>query len=320
LTRIFELYKGVAWVNGQYFFGKRANTQDNEPISLAHLCTRELPKGHRRCPKAYLDKLEICRYALTTANHYVSQFERFLFAHQGKEPIELTEMEIREYLQGLIRSGKSDSFVNLALNAIKFHYEKVLGMPNRFYSIERPRKRQTLPEVLSTQEVKRMIDVTRNIKHKCIISLLYSAGLRRAELLNLKPRDIKSDRMLILVRGAKGNKDRYTILSQKLLALLRGYYREYRPKHFLFESPDGSSYSASSVSAIIKRAAKQAKVQRRVTPHMLRHSFATHLLEQGTDLRRIQILLGHGSTKTTERYTHVAESTYRGTISPLDNM
>jgi site-specific recombinase XerD len=320
LDRIFGLFKGVAWINGSAFFEQRRNVAENEVLDLQQLRTAQLPTGHRRCPEAFFQKLELRRYALSTARHYVHHFGRFLGAHPGKDPIELDENDIRLYLQGLVQENRSDSMVNMALNAIKFHYEVVLGMPNRFYSIERPRPKRALPEVLSKQEVKRMIDITENIKHKCIISLLYSAGLRRSELLALTPADILSERMLIHVRQAKGRKDRYTLLSKTLLSQLRSYYKAYRPKKLLFEGPTGTAYTPSSVVNIVKQAAKRAKIQRRVTPHTLRHSFATHLLENGTDLRRIQILLGHGSTKTTEIYTHVAQTTYTGTISPLDNL
>lgn len=320
LDRIFALYKGVAWINGQGFFGKRSAPEENPPLDIGRLRTRTLPQGHRRCPAAFYDKLELCRYALSTANHYVSHFGRFLGAHPSKEPIDIDEQDIRAYLQGMIREDKSDSHVNMALNAIKFHYEVVLGMPNRFYSIERPRKRTALPIVLSKVEIKRLIMATTNIKHKCIVTLLYSAGLRRGELLKLTPQDIDSQRMLIRVRKAKGNKDRYTLLSPKLLTDLRTYYLEYKPQKWLFEGPTGSAYASTSVLNIVKRAAKKAGIKHKITPHVLRHSFATHLLENGTDLRRIQILLGHSSSKTTEIYTHVAKSTYEGTQSPLDDL
>ena len=191
-------------------------------------------------------------------------------------------------------------------------------MPNRFYSIERPRKKQTLPKVLAKEEVKAMIACTRNIKHRCIISLLYSAGLRRSELLNLKLTDIDSNRMLIRIEGAKGGKDRMTLLSESVLNNLRTYFKEYQPKNWLFEGPRQEQYSGSSVGRIIMNASKNAGIRKKVTPHMLRHSFATHLMENGTDLRYIQTLLGHSSSKTTEIYTHVAVNSFKSIKNPLD--
>jgi len=163
-----------------------------------------------------------------------------------------------------------------------------------------------------------MIHVLTNIKHKCIVSLLYSSGLRRSELIDLRLEDIDSARMMIHVRGAKGGKDRYTILSERSLTSLRLYYKEYKPKQFVFESPDGGQYSAASIRNVIAKAAKLARIRMRVTPHILRHSFATHLLESGIDIRYIQTLLGHNSSKTTEIYTHVAQYKLQGIKSPLD--
>ena len=248
--------------------------------------------------------------------NYISSFETFINHFKHKELHEINEKDIREYLQKMIKVGQSNSQINLAINSIKFYYETVLGMPNRFYSIERPRKKKSLPKVLSKQEIIRMIDCIENTKHKCIIGLLYSSGLRRSELLELMPTDIDSNRMLVRVCDAKGNKDRMTMLSARLLQDLRLYYKEYRPSNYLFESPNGSKYSGSSVLKVVKMAASKAGVHRKVTPHILRHSFATHLLEDGTDLRHIQLLLGHSSTKTTEIYTHVANNSF-GRIKDL---
>jgi integrase/recombinase XerD len=208
--------------------------------------------------------------------------------------------------------------VNQAVNSVKFYYEVVLGMPNRFYSIERPRSENKLPKVISKEEVLAIINATNNIKHKCIVSLLYSAGLRRSELLNLKITDIDSNRMLIRVENSKGNKDRMTLLSKSLLVDLRIYFKEYKPKKWLFEGAKGGIYGGESVLKIIKSACKRANVKRNVTPHTLRHSFATHLLEAGTDLRYIQTLLGHSSSKTTEIYTHVATKQFNNITNPLD--
>jgi len=173
-------------------------------------------------------------------------------------------------------------------------------MPQRFYEIDRPRKEHRLPEVLSEEEVKRMIIATGNLKHKAILVTMYSCGLRLSELLDLKLTDVQSDRALVAVRGGKGRRDRNTLLSEKTLLLLRKYFQLYRPGNYLFEGVDGGRYAAKSVQQIVRRALEKAGIRKHASPHTLRHSFATHLLEQGTDLRYIQTLLGHSSPKTTE--------------------
>jgi len=316
LDLIFKTFHGVAWVNGNYFFQEKIINEKNPILKLDKYRNRKLENGYRACPESYLLKLELKRYSANTVKNYVSSFESFINHFKHKELNEINEVDIRKYLQSLIKEGLSDSHVNLVINSIKFYYETVLGMPNRFYSIERPRKKKTLPKILSRTDILRMIDCAGNLKHRCIVGLLYSSGLRRSELLELRTTDIDSKRMVINIRGAKGNKDRITVLSPSLLSDLRAYYREYRPEKYLFESPKGGKYSASSVLKIVKRAAIRANMKQKVTPHMLRHSFATHLLEEGTDLRHIQLLLGHNSTKTTEIYTHVANKSF-GKIKDL---
>lgn len=308
---IFKTFRDVAWVNGQYFFADKVLDNPPPKFTLQWYRQKPLKPGHLTCPEEYLNKLELKRYADNTIKTYISCFESYINYYRDCNPKNLNEQDVRKYLQHLVREGKSNSYLNQAINSIKFYYEIVLGMPNRFYSIERPRKEWKLPKVISKKDIIKLIDHTNNLKHKCIVSLLYSSGLRRGELLDLKIEDIDSNRMLIRVRQAKGNKDRLTILSNSLLQDLRLYYKVFKPQVFLFEGPNGGRYAASSVSKIITNAAQKAGIYRRVTPHMLRHSFATHLLENGTDLRHIQILLGHNSTKTTEIYTHVAENTFR---------
>lgn len=318
IDAIFSTFRGVAWVNGEHFFGKKSKPNSNPPLTIQHFRTRELPEGYIRCPGEYMDTLEVKRYAFNTAKTYIHLFEQFINSHPATDPMQLDEKAVQLYLQKLASSQRSDSYINQSINAIKFYYEVVKGMPNRFYAIDRPRKKETLPDVLSQQEIKKMIYLTPNIKHKCIISLLYSSGLRRSELLNLVPTDIDSQRMMIKVNHGKGGKDRYTTLGQGVLEDLRIYFRACRPKQYLFEAPNGGKYSASSVAAIVRQAAKRSGIQKKVTPHMLRHSFATHLLENGTDLRYIQVLLGHNSTKTTEIYTHVANQHISAVKNLLD--
>ncbi|MEB8330778.1 tyrosine-type recombinase/integrase [Flavobacteriaceae bacterium KMM 6897] len=308
LGEIFKTFRGVAWLNCAHFFDKIPSGKQERKANSTYI---DHIRSHTICPPEYLQKLELKMYAENTICTYISCFERFLKAHEGKNPQHLHEGDIRSYLHTLVREGKSHSYVNQAINSIKFYYEIVLGLPNRFYSIERPRKKRKLPSILSKQEVTNMIQSTQNLKHRAILGLLYASGLRRSEVLNLKLKDIDSDRMMIKVTQGKGNKDRYTVLSKSVLGDLRAYYTYTKPQHYLFEGPHGRPYSGSSILQIVYRAASRAGIQRKVTPHMLRHSFATHLLENGTDLRYIQLLLGHGSTKTTEIYTYVATNSFK---------
>ena len=308
LDLIFKTFYGVAWVNTNFFFKDKIINPDNPHLNLENYRNRKLKDGFKPCPESYL--LELKRYAANTVKNYVSCFEAFINFYPEKDAITLNEIDIRKYLQKLIQEGKSNSYINLAVNSIKFYYEVVHGMPNRFYDIERPRKEKQLPEVLSKEEIVKIMKHTSNIKHKSIVGLLYSSGLRRSELLNLKVTDIDSKRMVVKIKSAKGNKDRISILSPSILKDLQSYYKEYRPKEYLFEGQHGNKYSASSVLAIVNTSARKAGINKKVTPHMLRHSFATHLLENGTDIRHIQLLLGHSSTKTTEIYTHVANRSF----------
>ncbi len=318
LNKIFSLFKGVAWINCNYFFTDQPIKKNNTPVNVDWYRKRQLKSSYRRCPEEYLLKLELKKYADNTVKTYVTHFEKFINSYTNIDLISLDENDIRKYLQKLIQEKRSNSYLNQAINSIKFYYEVVLKMPNRFYSIERPRKEQSLPKVLSKNEILTIINCTNNSKHRAIVSLLYSAGLRRSELLNLKIEDIDSERMVIRIDKAKGNKDRYTLLSKSILKDLRIYYKEWKPIKYLFEGARKEQYSPESVANIVRYASTKAGIKKRVTPHMLRHSFATHLLENGTDLRYIQVLLGHNSSKTTEIYTQVAIKCFTDIINPLD--
>jgi integrase/recombinase XerD len=319
LNRIYKTFRGVAWVNSKYFFkNKPVNTYGDGSGDISWAENRNLPEDYKKCPKEYLQKLQLKKYSNSTIKTYVMAFEKFMNHYKENDLCQLNENHIRDYLSTLVKKGFSNSAINQAVNAIKFYYEIVLDMPNRFYEIERPIKEHKLPKVLSKEEVLSIIDHTNNMKHRCIVSLLYSAGLRRSELINLKIPDIDSKRMLIRVEDAKGNKDRYSLLSNTVLQDLRRYYLQYKPQKYLFEGPHNEKYSSTSIASIIKNAAEKAGIKKNVTPHMLRHSFATHLLENGTDLRNIQALLGHNSLKTTEIYTHVAATSFNKIKNLLD--
>ncbi len=317
LNHVFEKFRGVAWVNGNSFF-KEKPIRDNKPVDINWYRNRRKTNSYKYVPEEYLRKLELKRYALNTCKTYITQFEKFINYYPDKDIVALSEQEIRNYLQFLINQNKSNSYLNQAINSIKFYYEVVMGMPNRFYSIERPRKQQQLPKVISKEEIITMLEHTNNIKHRCIIGLLYSAGLRRSELLNLRLTDIDSKRMLIFIRNAKNNKDRYSLLSHIILKDLRIYYKQWKPEEYLFEGALGGKYSVESVAKIVRKASAKSGILRKITPQMLRHSFATHLLEDGTDIRYIQTLLGHSSTKTTEIYTQVALNNFKSIRNPLD--
>lgn len=269
----------------------------------------------------YLKKLEQKRYSpqtIKTYTHYFKDFQKYFI---DKKLSDISIDEINNYIHELIKEKEiSISQQNQRINSIKFYYEKVLGREKEYYKIERPHKEKTLPDVLSKEEIYDMIKLTRNIKHQCIIALIYSCGLRRSEAINMQLTDIDSKRMLVKVRAAKGKKDRYVQLSSYTLELLRNYYKLDKPKLWVFEGVNGLKYSAESILNVVKHAAKRAKIKKRVYTHILRHSFATHHLEQGTDLRYIQEWLGHGSSKTTEIYTHVSKKDFIKFRNPIDDL
>ncbi len=272
-------------------------------------------------PKAYTDKLEVLRYSSSTIGTYVSMFNRFMQYFSSYHLDKITEQQIKDYLLYLVKRQKvSASVQNQMINAIKFYYEKVLGRKRHVYFIERPRKEKQLPKVISEQEVRLILQQITNLKHKCIISLLYASGLRRSELLNLRIQDIDFNKQMIFVRGAKGKKDRTTILSESLSILLKKFITYYKPNYWVFEGPGRTQYSGTSVGNVIKKYCKMANINKPVSAHTFRHSFATHLLEQGTDVRYIQSLLGHNSSKTTEIYTHISNKRLAKIKSPLDRL
>ncbi|WP_339704472.1 tyrosine-type recombinase/integrase [Algoriphagus aquimarinus] len=266
------------------------------------------------------------RYSPKTVKSYVPLFEEFI-NHFPKEDLDsLSEHHVVEFSRFLVTERKvSTSYQNSAINAIKFYFEKVLGGRRKLYFVERPRKEKALPVVSSEEEILQLLKSVENIKHRAILSTIYSSGLRICELINLKIKDIDSERMQIRVEQAKGKKDRYTILSKKLLVLLRSYFKVDKPHHWLFEGAKSTKenpvqYSIRSIQSILKVALGKTGIKKHVTVHTLRHSFATHLLENGTDLRYIQNLLGHESSKTTEIYTHVTTKGFNQIISPLDKL
>jgi len=202
----------------------------------------------------------------------------------------------------------------------KIYYEQVLGKPREYYNIQRPKNSKSLPNVLSAEAVKRLLTSPRNIKHRAILFTVYSAGLRLSEVINLRIEDIHYDKEYIFIKDSKGKRDRRSVLSSYLADILKIYLEKKRPAYWLFEGADGGRYSRSSVQQIFRKAVKVANVNPWATLHTLRHSFATHLLQEGLNLRYVQSLLGHGSSKTTEIYTHVMNINNKTITSPLDKI
>ncbi len=267
------------------------------------------------------EQLKLQHYSYQTVKVYKSQFAAFLQYYPDIDPKDIEEEQIRAYLLHLIESKNiSASTQNQVINSIKFYYEKILKQPRKVYHLPRPRKPKQLPKVLSQAEVKRLIMYPENIKHRCILTIIYAAGLRVSEVVNLKVRDLEFERKRILVKAAKGKKDRYTILADKLVDTLKRYLELYEPKDWLFEGQYGGKYSVRSVQNIFTETKLRSKINAYATVHTLRHSFATHLLEQGMDLRYIQELLGHESSRTTEIYTHITKSGFNNLSSPLDKL
>lgn len=266
------------------------------------------------------EQLRVLRYSWRTVKSYLSHLKLFLHAHNHLVLEEIDNNVLRSYIVCQVKERQySEATQNQLLNAIKFWLEKVEGREKAFIDL-RPKKAKKLPSVLSQEEVVRLFEAVDNLKHRCILKIIYGGGLRLSELINLRVADIHSDRLQIFVHGGKGKKDRYTTMPRSLLYELRNYYRQYRPNYWLFEGQTGGQYSARSVQNILRRAVKKSGVNPFATVHTLRHSYATHLLEQGTSLRHIQDLLGHASSITTEIYTHISTKERQQVISPLDNI
>ena len=271
--------------------------------------------------KAYTELLRLKNYSDNTLKNYKNWFIFFLNHFPNHKPSVITKNEIMDFLVAFRKSKSwSSTSQNQIINAIKFFYEQVLKQPRMVYDLPRAQKEQKLPAVFDESEVLAIINASENTKHKTMLCLAYAGGLRVSEIVNLRLKDVDSKRMVITLREAKGKKDRQVMLSEKLLGLLRTYFKEYKPKEWMLEGQKGEQYSARSVQEVIQQAKKKAGVNKRGSIHALRHSFATHLLEAGTDIMSIKELLGHSSIRTTSIYTHVSKKQISKIQSPLDKL
>lgn len=333
---IYNVLKGKVWLD--YATIKKSDqkleqenpiveksTPENVPLVPIHVEPDQTIQSTKDIQLAALEqmrkKLKLKNYSPSTIKTYTEQFKLFLQFFPDSLPEELDEDEILHYMMHLIENKKlSVSAQNQAINAIKFFYEKVLKQDRKVYDLERPMKEKKLPEVLSQEEVMAIFEATGNLKHRTMLMILYASGLRRSELLNLRIGDVDFHRNVVLVRGGKGRKDRQSVMAQSLMPVVEQYLEEYKPKFWLFEGFTGEQYSAASLQQVLKKAVYKAGIRKNVRLHMLRHSFATHLLESGTSTRYIQVLLGHDSPKTTEIYAQVTRFGLDKVMSPLDHM
>ena len=262
------------------------------------------------------------RYSQNTIKTYADALEVFFRFYKDQAPESLNIEDIINFNTSyILKKNLSASYQNQVINAIKLFYRNRFNRAMEVDFIQRPRREKRLPNVLSKNEVKSILEAPTNLKHRAMLSLIYACGLRRSELLNLTLKDILSDRNLLFIRQSKGKKDRVVPISIKLIEMLRDYYKSFKPKTWLFEGQEvGKKYSERSIQLVLNQAVEKAKIVKPVSLHWLRHSYATHLLESGTDLRYIQELLGHSSSRTTEIYTHVSTRNLQQIRSPFDDL
>ncbi len=269
----------------------------------------------------YRNQLQMRSYSVNTQRIYLSEFADLLFLIHDFPIQNLNPKRLKDYFLYCVQTLKmKERKMNGKINAIKFYFEHVLHRPKMFFDIPRPKTPSTLPKLLSKNEVKKIIDITKNLKHKIALKLCYGMGLRVSEVVNLKLHHIDSSRMVVHIVGAKGKKDRYVPLPRTILEELRSYYGFYKPKIYLLEGQYGGIYSKSSMQQVFKKSMRKAGINKKIGIHGLRHSYATHLLESGADLRFIQELLGHHSIKTTQIYTSVSHTHMIKIKSPLDTL
>ena len=268
---------------------------------------------------ALMESMILKGYSKNTQRTYYYEFAQFLYILGKYDAKKMDEEKIRSYFlycaEELQMKGGQ---INSRYSAVKFYYEQVLGRRKFFIDLPRPKMPSQLPKHISTRDVKKLFDAVTNTKHALMLKLCYGMGLRVSEIVNLKVKDIDSGNMQVLIEQAKGKKDRYVNLPESILEDLRNYYKEFRPVKYLFEGQSGGKYSIRSVQYIFKGAMTKAKINKDVGIHGLRHSFATHLLENGTDISFIQSLLGHNDIKTTMKYVKVAQKNLKNIKSPLD--
>lgn len=316
LNQVKALFNGVALLDTTLLeekFAKIKNTcPDLKELKLSEEASDKIEK--------FKSWMRSRRYSDNTIGTYSDALRLFLKFYHNKSLCEINNDDVITFNNKYILANKlSASYQSQVVNAIKLFFKTIQNTQIIVDGIHRPKRPKLLPNVLSKEEIKQILNAHSNIKHKAMLSLIYSCGLRCGELLNLKPEHIDSKRSVIIIKQAKGRKDRIAPLSFKIVEMLREYYVACRPQVYLFEGQTkGQPYDARSLQQVLKQSLVKVKITKPVSLHWLRHSYATHLLENGTDLRYIQEILGHSSSKTTEIYTHVSTKNIQKIISPFD--
>lgn len=326
LVQWVKQFKGAKWSQSKkaWYVTDNAYYREKFNLPIKNYGKKVLSKIHpvnQTAFRLYIEELELKGYSPKTIKTYRNEFAQLLYILKDKD-VNLLEAEtIKSYLLYCINTLKmSELQIHSRMNALKFYFDKVLRREKMFFEIPRPKKPSQLPKAINKEDIKKLFEVTTNTKHNIMLKLCYGMGLRVSEIVNIKIEDIDSKNMQVFIERAKGKKDRYVNLPETILNQLRDYFKEYRPKVFLFEGQYGGQYSSRSVQSVFKNALKKAGINKRVGIHSLRHSFATHLLENGTDISHIQQLLGHSNIKTTLIYTHVSRKDLKKVKSPLDDL
>lgn len=315
-------FTGARWSQTKTYWHVPDNDENRKQLGIPTLSTM-LPSAEGIASlETFKRWMRSKRYSESTIKTYLEAMRSFLVFCNTKPINEICNDDVIQYNNAFIlKNNISASYQNQVVNAIKLYFNTIHETKIVIDKIHRPKRAKVLPNVLSKDEVRMILEAHSNVKHKMMLSLIYSCGLRCGELLALKPNHIDSKRNIVLLKNAKGKKDRITPLSPKILEMLREYYKVYKPTTYLFEGQTkGCAYDDRSLQQVLKQALVKTGISKPVTLHWLRHSYATHLLESGTDLRYIQELLGHRSSKTTEIYTHVSTKSIQQIKSPFDDL
>ncbi|MGQ8338634.1 tyrosine-type recombinase/integrase [Sunxiuqinia sp. A32] len=327
LHTFFEAFRGEAWVDYGGLKKERnilisKESVPNRPRYNLKAIKAQLTDDVHEKIQSFKKWMEQKRYSENSIKTYIHQLEIFFGFYASKAPEMISNEDITSFNNEFImKHGLSPTFQNQTVSALKLFYERHYCQQLQLENIERPMKAKPLPKVFNKPDLERFFHAITNPKHKMAMMMIYSCGLRRGELVNLKLEHLDSKRKILSVINSKGNKDRIVPLSDRIINKIKEYYHTHKPEQYLIEGQfAGTPLTASSLQKVFEKAMKKARINRPYTIHCLRHSFATHLLENGTDLRYIQELLGHKSSTTTEIYTHVSRRSLQNIKNPFDDL